>query len=298
MSDWHDRTLLDFGGDEAACLGFLFAKRWPGGFQCPFCGTRQREVAPAYTVVCRVCRKQTSLTARTLMHGSKKNVVAWLLVARQFCLHHRGLSARELQRLLELSCYQTAWRWLGKLRAGAAIAESAPCRGVVLFDLVEPEDFGLTDGVIPTLGVAMELQQPEKESGRIRLHKLATRSSAEIVAAVFSLVQKRSTLLVNGSNWSKLDTVPESFLVGHPSREHLQRLKMVMDDLSTWLNSTYRATIQSCYLQSYLDEFCFHHNTAWWPDRRAVLDHLVNALVTPLEQVMPVVGKAGGGDEK
>jgi hypothetical protein len=291
MLDWHDRTLHDFGADEASCLAHLFAKRWPGGFQCPFCGTWQRDIAPAYTVVCRVCRKQTSITANTLMHGSKKNLVAWLLVARQFCLHHDGLSARELQRLLELSCYQTAWRWLQKLRAGAALAESAPCRGVVLFDLVEPEDFGLTDGVIPTIGVAMELQQMELKSSRIRLHKLETRSSSQIVATILDLVQEQATLLINIGNWSKLDSVPRSYLVGHPSREHVRRMQRLLEELTIWLNTLYRATISSNYLQSYLDEFCFRHNTASWPDRRAVLDHLINGLVTPLSQKVPATAK-------
>lgn len=58
--------------DEHACVSYLFNKRWPMGFACPFCGVVQPEVAPAYTVVCRYCRKQTSITAKTLMHGSKK----------------------------------------------------------------------------------------------------------------------------------------------------------------------------------------------------------------------------------
>jgi hypothetical protein len=87
-------------------------------------------------VVCRYCRKQTSITAHTLMHGSKKNLVAWMRVASQFCFHDQGISARELQRLMKLSCYQTAWNWLQKMRRGAALAESTPCRGTVLFDII------------------------------------------------------------------------------------------------------------------------------------------------------------------
>ncbi|MFN2356095.1 MAG: transposase, partial [Desulfopila sp.] len=66
---------------EHACVTYLFQKRWPWGFKCPFCQRVQKDMAPAYTVVCRYCRKQTSITAHTLMHGSKKNLVAWMRVA-------------------------------------------------------------------------------------------------------------------------------------------------------------------------------------------------------------------------
>lgn len=298
MTDYHDQRLADFGHDELSCVGYLFVKRWPAGFQCPFCKDWQRDVAPAYTVVCRNCRKQTSISAHTLMHGSKKNVVSWLLVARQFCLHRNGLSAREMQRLFELSSYQTAWRWLQKIRAGAGIAESIPCRGVVLFDLVEPEDLDLADGIIPTIGVAMELRKRNPASGRIRLRMLENRSSSEIMATLLALVEEQATLLVNGSNRSRLKPVEDSFLIGHPSREHMRRMHTVLKSFSQWLSTVYRATIQSCHLQSYLDEFCFRHNTEWWPDRRAVLDHLVNGLVTPLEKAVPMPQKTGEGDEK
>jgi len=64
--------------NEHACVTYLFRRRWPLGFRCPFCGAVQKETAPAYTVVCRYCRKQTSITAQTIMHGSKMDLVAWL----------------------------------------------------------------------------------------------------------------------------------------------------------------------------------------------------------------------------
>ena len=40
MTDF-PRSLIEFQqrfGDEAACVAYLFAARWPDGFVCPGCG--------------------------------------------------------------------------------------------------------------------------------------------------------------------------------------------------------------------------------------------------------------------
>jgi len=106
---------------EQDCIAYLFHKRWPDGFHCPFCGRHQKEIAPAHTVVCRYCRKQSSITASTLMHGSKKNLSEWMQVAAQFCFSKDGMSARSLQNSFNIATYQTAWNWLKKLRKAAAM---------------------------------------------------------------------------------------------------------------------------------------------------------------------------------
>ena len=70
------RSILAFQrqfADEAACASWLSAARWPEGFRCPACGhDRAWELgAKAWTYECAKCRRQTSVTAGTVMHGSK-----------------------------------------------------------------------------------------------------------------------------------------------------------------------------------------------------------------------------------
>ena len=284
MSAWNNLTIHSHFADESSCISYLFAKRWPWGFRCPVCGIGQKEVAPAYAVVCRFCRRQTSITAHTLMHGSKKSLVAWLLVARQFCLQPSGISARELQRLLGLSCYQTAWSWLQKMRRAAALAESTPCRGVVLFDLIEPGVAALTKTNTPTIGLALELKQDLSVTNRLRMAVVESRDPEKIQATIRLLVLQNSTLLVNTGQWSQqlssLSSLPEFYLIGHPGQEHLRLEQAILNDLMSWLCRVYRVTIHPRYLQNYLDEYCFRHNTASWKDPRAVLDHLLTGLIS------------------
>ncbi len=292
MSAWQDHTIPTHFADENSCIAYLFAKRWPWGFTCPACGTLQKDILPAAHVVCRYCRRQTSITAHTLMHGSKKSMAAWLLVANQFCEQSSGISSRELQRLLGLSCYQTAWSWLSKLRRGAARAEAAPCHGVVHFDLVEQPPMVFANAAGLSIGIALELKQKQGAASRVRMTAVDCRCPDEIVAAIKLLVLENSTLLVRAETWtgrlSGLDALAELYLVGHPTIEQLSLTQSVLDDFIGWVNGVYRGAIDGRYLQEYLDEYSFRHNTALWQDRRAILDHLLTGLISPAEELRPV----------
>jgi len=264
---------------EQACITYLFQKRWPWGFKCPFCGAVQLEIAPAYTVVCRYCRKQTSITAHTLMHGSKKSLVAWMRVAWQFCSQYEGASARQLQKLMELSCYQTAWSWLQKIRRGAALAESAPCRDLVLFDTLALPRKPSSHDIWPDIGMALELSR-SSATARVRLAVLTGSSPGTITDTVNNLVDRNATLLIKDRRWLSLHCRIAPDLQRQPTREQFERGQLVMQQAVSWLNTVYRRAIKAVYLQGYLDEFCFRKNTAAWPDHLAVLDHLLTGLMS------------------
>lgn len=270
---------------EHACVTYLFQKRWPWGFKCPFCTRVQKDIAPAYTVVCRYCRKQTSITAHTLMHGSKKNLVAWMRVASQFCFHEQGISARELQRLMELSCYQTAWSWLQKIRHGAALAESAPCRDTVLFDVIPLRISAAGEKKTRQVAMALEMEHAKAESIRLRLAVLENNTPEQVTAAIESLVQQDTMLLLPDHFRMQVGTLDERYQLAAPTAEQLTQGQILLQETSAWLDRLYCGAIDSCYLQSYLDEFCFRHNTVSWPDRLAVLDHLLSGLITPAEDM-------------
>ncbi len=277
-----DNSLQSPFGDEQTCISYLFNKRWPWGFKCPQCGGSQKEVSPAVTITCKYCKKKTSITAHTLIHGSKKNLVNWVRVAFQFCQKSGGISARELQKILAISNYQTAWNLLNKIRKAASLAESKTCQGVVLFDVVEPGKLGACETQSPSIGIALELQKRRQEESRMRMFVLTGRSCQEIANAVQSLVNKRSTLLLTARECALIDRLQENYLVGHPCAEHIFMENELLQEVNSWLLKIYRGTIDIRFLQSYLDEFCFRHNTASWSDRQAVLDHLLTALITPL----------------
>lgn len=117
-------TLLDFQRmfpDERACGNYLERVRWPDGFVCPRCGA----VGEAYrfenrpTVLrCRDCRRNTYLTAGTVMHATRTPLQVWFWGAYLVTTQTPGMSALQFQRQLGLRRYETAFQVLHKLRAG------------------------------------------------------------------------------------------------------------------------------------------------------------------------------------
>ena len=102
MTDF-PRSLIEFQqrfGDEAACAEYLAAARWPDGFVCPGCGGGKawRLQTKAWTYECTSCRRQTSVTAGTIMHHSKLPLTAWFWAAYLMATHSNGISALKRQR--------------------------------------------------------------------------------------------------------------------------------------------------------------------------------------------------------
>ena len=284
MIEGQKQNINTLFSSEQACVFYLFKKRWPWGFVCPFCGIEQKDMAPAYTVVCRYCRKQTSITANTLMHGTKKSLVAWMKISWQFCFRDKGISAREVQRLMELASYQTAWRWLQKIRIGAALAESAPCRGSVLFDCTSLPVSQSSGQPGSDIGIALELNQARDNNGRVKFGVLSSQSPETIGVTISNLVLRNATLLLRDQNWLSKSNLKDQYPCKQATREQLKLAQLLIQETIDWLNSTYRGAIDTSYLPTYLAEFSFHHNTASWPDRMAVLDHLLTGLVSSIDK--------------
>jgi ribosomal protein L37AE/L43A len=125
---------------EDACREYLFASRWPDGFVCPGCGSTRAGAMHRRRLLwqCKDCGQQTSATAGTVMHGTHTPLRTWFWAAYLVATHHPGISAKQLQRQLALSRYETAWLTLQKLRRAMVAPERA-----LLKDEVEIDEFYL-----------------------------------------------------------------------------------------------------------------------------------------------------------
>jgi hypothetical protein len=83
---------------------------------------------------CAACHVQTSVTAGTVMHGTRTVLRVWFWAAYLVATHHPGISAKRLQRQLGPSRYETAWLILQELRRAMVAPERAPLNGEVEID--------------------------------------------------------------------------------------------------------------------------------------------------------------------
>src|SRR4051794_19478588 len=122
--------------DEAACAEWLLERRWGSGFAGPACGHDGcwRLGRKVLTLRCKACRRETSVTAGTVMHRSHLPLKVWFAAAWLVATHRNGMSARQLWLQLGLGSYKSAWLLLRKLRAAMVDPDRAPLAGLVEVD--------------------------------------------------------------------------------------------------------------------------------------------------------------------
>ena len=123
-------NLLEFNEmfpDEKACINYLFRVRWPDGFACPKCGdSRCYWMKGAPNKVQCWNHHRTSMTAGTVMHGSKQPLLLWFHAAFLDATLTPGISALQFQKQLGITRYETAWNMLHKLRAAFVNPDREP----------------------------------------------------------------------------------------------------------------------------------------------------------------------------
>jgi transposase-like protein len=269
------RTIVEFQErfpNEAACLEYLAASRWPDGYRCPACGNEHAWILKRrHLWECSRCHHQTSVTAGTVMHGTRTPLRLWFWGAYLVATHTPGISAKQLERQLGLARYETAWLMLQKLRRAMVAPEREPLRGEV------EVDEGFVGGVDPRrraggrarvgkrlVVVAVEVRGAG--SGRLRLAALPDASRKSLGGFVAENVTEGS--IVHTDGWSGYGSVGE---LGYDHRPILQRWRSserqvilprahrVLANLKTWLQGTHRSA-SAKHLRVYLDEFVFRHN--------------------------------------
>ena len=83
---------------------------------------------------CTSCHRQTSVTAGTILHGSKLDLTVWFWAAYLMATHSNGISALQLQKQLALGSYRTAWMLAAKLRRAMVDPDRNPLSGLVEID--------------------------------------------------------------------------------------------------------------------------------------------------------------------
>jgi transposase-like protein len=254
---------------EDACLEYLAASRWPDGFACPACGFgRAWVLARRHLWECGDCRRQTSVTAGTVMHRTRTPLRVWFWAAYLVATHHPGISAKQLQRQLGLSRYETAWLILQKLRRAMVAPERERLGHEVEVDeffvggFDEGRKGGRQRGKKALCGVAVEVRG--RGSGRLRLAVLADASQASLTEFVRSTVAPGATVHTDGwQGYNRLEAAGyerrRRSQMAEPREQLLPRAHRAVSNLKAWLHGTHRG-VGDPHLQVYLDEYVFRHN--------------------------------------
>jgi transposase-like protein len=272
------RTIMEFQdrfATETACLDYLAASRWPEGFVCPGCGGRRAWVLERrHLWECSDCSLQTSVTAGTVMHRTRTPLRTWFWAAYLVATHHPGISAKQLQRQLGLSRYETAWLILQKLRRAMVAPERSLLTGEVEIDefWLGGYEEGLKGsrqhGKKALVGAAVEVRGAG--SGRLRLQVLANSRAKTLEEFTKATTAPGAIVHTDGLNsYAGLAKVgyqhrPRKQTGAAPEDQLLPRVHRAISNLKAWMHGTHRGVSKE-HLPVYLDEFVFRHNRRGTP---------------------------------
>ena len=266
-------TILEFQqrfGSEEACRAYVFASRWPEGFVCPGCGGRDAGgETRRHLWICTACGRQTSVTAGTVMHGTRLPLRTWFWAAYLVSTFHPGISAKQLQRQLGVGCHETAWAMLHKLRGAMIAPEREPLKGEVEIDefflggYEEGLKGGRQHGKKVLCGVAIEVRG--RGSGRVRLAVLPDASGPALLAFTKATTAHGAIVHTDGLQSYRILAKhgyqhrrrPQTSAT--PGEQLLPRAHRAISNLKAWMHGTHRG-VSPEHLPVYLDEYVFRHN--------------------------------------
>ena len=255
--------------NEEACRDYLFSLKWPDGFIYSRCENRTFWISARSLYICKNCEHQHSLTSGTIMHGTKKKLKDWFKAMWWFTTRKAGVNAVNLQDLLGLGSYHTAWGWLQKLRNCTIRKDREKLSGKVEADefYIGGQSSGKRGrGASHKCAVAIAVERKDWKLGRLRVQMIEDCSGEELIPFILANVEKGSTVTTDGwPGYSALQSL---------GYKHHQILQTKTDDKNSVLPGvhlvtslikrlilgTFQGRFEKKYLQRYLDEYVFRFN--------------------------------------
>lgn len=299
------KTLPEFEarfGTEAQCRAFLEKLRWPGGFVCPACKRKDVWWWNSRGLHECDCGRQTSVTAGTIFHGTRKPLSLWFKAMFLVTTSKSGMAAKTLMRLMGFT-YETAWTWLHKLRKAMVRPTRPKLEGTVE---VDESYFGGTQVGCkrgrgtnrPVVACAVErLEGPTEPGqapsrapptvlGRVRLEVVCSLTRERMTQFTCDNVVKGSVVETDGMAGYNLLTeagyVHKRHIIGDPKNapELLPSVHRIFSLIKRWLLGTHQGGVSRKHLQAYLDEYEFRFNRRRSSSRFKLFHRLAEIAVT------------------
>lgn len=122
--------------NEEAAFAYVESKLWPNGPTCPHCGNADgarigklsgKTTRPGLRK-CYECRKPFTVRQGTIFESSHLPLHLWLQVIHLMCASKKGISSRQIQRMLSCSM-KTAWFLTHRIREAMRDGSLTPMGG-------------------------------------------------------------------------------------------------------------------------------------------------------------------------
>ncbi|KAA6338855.1 hypothetical protein EZS27_013176 [termite gut metagenome] len=210
---------------------------------------------------CRTSVHQTSLTAGTIFHGTRKPLLLWFHVIWRVLAQKTGVSASNTSDFMRFGSCGTAWTWLQTLRRAMVGPGRDKLSGVVevYATFVGGMEVGTGNkgrGKETKALAVVATESIGKQTGRVRFRCIDEASSKNLIPFIKDSVSQGSTIVTDGWTGYKplqtdgrfkheVQTVSGS---GKEARELLPHVHMVDSLLKGWLKETHQGKVSPKYL--------------------------------------------------
>ncbi len=254
---------------EDDCIDYLIQLRWPEGFICPYCSFTKAWKTKRDLFHCIGCGHQTSITAGTLFHNTRKPLRLWFHVMWFIMSQKTGASAKNLKDVMGFGSYETAWTWLHKLRRVMIRPGRERLNGTIEVDesYIGGEEKGLKGRRIEKKAlIVLAVEVNVKKLGRIRLRCIPNASAENLEKFIRDYSEPGSTIITDGwKGYSALKNMGykhevENQSIADDTSECLPHVHLVISLIKRWLMGTHQGAVSSKHLSYYLDEYAFRFN--------------------------------------
>ena len=265
---------------EAAAFAYVEAHLWPQGPVCPHCSEAVRvgrlngKTTRPGLCKCYACKKPFTVRMGTIFESSHLPLHLWLQVIHLFCASKKGISTRQIQRMLQCSM-KTAW-FLGH-RIREAMAEKHQ-----LFDpplggagkIVEADEAFIhrnPDKKLAGPGPHFPVFSLVERDGKVRSFHVANVTGATLFPILAVHASRESRLMTDdaklyrGVGWNFADHGRVTHSRGeYVSKQdpsiHTNSVEGYFSILKRGVIGTFHH-VSEAHLHRYLSEFDFRHNT-------------------------------------
>lgn len=290
---------------EQDCEDYLRKAREDNGVVCKKCGCeRHYWNKDKKCWVCKECRHETSLTADTVIHGSKLSLLTWFTTIHLLTTTKNSFSASEMQRQLGLKRYQPVWEMLHKIRSVMGLRDDKYELNETIeldecFITAENSDSEVKDEKLKR-GTGSQRKQkvlvmveskectPKKKTDKprkmnhIKMKVLDNLKADTVNKTVKGSVSPDTTAVVDASKSHVLlekvvQKMDKKVVPGKDAPKVLPWVHISIANAKSRFQNLYHG-IKDKYLQEYLNEFCWQLNRRFMHD--LTFDRLIAASIS------------------
>ncbi len=267
--------------NEDAAFAYVEARLWPHGPTCPHCGNadanRLRRMQGKTTrkglIKCYECKKPFTVRMGTIFESSHLPLHLWLQVIHLMCASKKGISTRQIQRMLQCSM-KTAWFLTHRIREAMRSGDLSPLGGGGGTVEADETFIGNIPG-IPKRGTAHKfvVLTLVERGGAARSFHVDSTSIADIIPVVKANIAREAEVMTDTASWYR-NLNKEGDFASHDSVNHLREefvryegVKVITTNTVEGFYSIFKRGMNGVYqhcseahLHRYLAEFDFRYS--------------------------------------